>query len=269
MDRLLTTLAAGVMPILVIVLAVLAYRHNMKKWRSGIDAELQASLSQLGVGTHTWEPEDRPELFAGAVEVEARSHDAVPQPEAPLPDAESDFDGPSFPPDDQPPPSIPDFNQPLFDLIDAPSPEPSTPRAKGGNRAAEALPDFIDWLKAGLADRSLKINDSKAMVHSVDGTLFLVTPQLFQQCASLKISATDDSLDNDAEWRLLQKQFEKLKLHRKQHDGTNIWTCQARGPRKQSYLKGYLLQSPKTVIETLPPDNSFLSLSPDQGLAQR
>lgn len=53
MDRLLTTLAAGVMPILVIVLAVLAYRHNMKKWRSGIDAELQASLSQLGVGTHT------------------------------------------------------------------------------------------------------------------------------------------------------------------------------------------------------------------------
>lgn len=53
METLLKIFSAGVMPILAIVLAVLAYRHNMKKWRSKIDAELQTALSELGVDCFT------------------------------------------------------------------------------------------------------------------------------------------------------------------------------------------------------------------------
>lgn len=53
MDTLLTVFAAGVMPIMAIVLAVLVYRHNMKKWRSRIDAELQTALNNLGVFAYT------------------------------------------------------------------------------------------------------------------------------------------------------------------------------------------------------------------------
>lgn len=53
METLLNIFAAGVMPLLAIALVVLAYRHNMKKWRSKIDAELQAALSRLGVGAYT------------------------------------------------------------------------------------------------------------------------------------------------------------------------------------------------------------------------
>ena len=52
MDTLFTIFAAGVMPIMAIVLAVLAYRHNMKKWRSRIDAELQTALEKLGVSAY-------------------------------------------------------------------------------------------------------------------------------------------------------------------------------------------------------------------------
>ncbi|GAB7530269.1 hypothetical protein PS3A_26800 [Pseudomonas sp. 3A(2025)] len=53
MQTLLKIFATGVMPILAVALAVLAYRHNMKKWRSKIDAELQTALSGLGVGAYT------------------------------------------------------------------------------------------------------------------------------------------------------------------------------------------------------------------------
>lgn len=53
MEALLKIFAIGVMPILAIALAVLAYRHNMRKWRSKIDAELQAALSGLGVDGYT------------------------------------------------------------------------------------------------------------------------------------------------------------------------------------------------------------------------
>ncbi|WP_430303214.1 hypothetical protein [Pseudomonas sp. DC418] len=53
METLLKTLASGVTPLLAIALVFLAYRHNMKKWRSKIDAELQAALSGLGVDCYT------------------------------------------------------------------------------------------------------------------------------------------------------------------------------------------------------------------------
>ncbi|WP_109514340.1 hypothetical protein [Pseudomonas ovata] len=53
MHTLFTIFAAGVMPILAIALAILAYRHNMKKWRFRIDAELQAALNGQGIEAYT------------------------------------------------------------------------------------------------------------------------------------------------------------------------------------------------------------------------
>ncbi|KQQ68145.1 hypothetical protein ASF84_03150 [Pseudomonas sp. Leaf127] len=53
MDVLLTIFASGVMPILAIALVVWAYRHNLKKWRSTIDAQLQVALSGQGVDAYT------------------------------------------------------------------------------------------------------------------------------------------------------------------------------------------------------------------------
>ncbi len=43
------------------------------------------------------------------------------------------------------------------------------------------------------------------------------------------------------EWRWVQKQFEKLKIHKKRDNGLNIWICNVQGPRKKSTLKGYLI----------------------------
>ena len=61
-----------------------------------------------------------------------------------------------------------------------------------------------------------------------------------------------------ADWRWVQKQFERLRLHRKQNDGLNLWTCEVAGPSRR--LHGYLLTSPNTLFHETPPDNPYLRL---------
>jgi hypothetical protein len=63
------------------------------------------------------------------------------------------------------------------------------------------------------------------------------------------------------EWRWVQKQFEKLKVHRKRDNGLNIWACQVKGPRKKTTLKGYLIEDPKQLFELIPPDNPHLKIA--------
>jgi hypothetical protein len=120
---------------------------------------------------------------------------------------------------------------------------------------------FLDWVKAGILSHKLIINDSKAKIHTVRGTVFLVTPGLFQRYAQ-EFPGIAKSVDQEIEeWRWVQKQFEKLKVHRKRDNGLNIWACQVQGPRKRTTLKGYLIEDPKHFFELIPPDNPFLKIA--------
>jgi hypothetical protein len=58
----------------------------------------------------------------------------------------------------------------------------------------------------------------------------------------------------------MQKQFEKLKVHRKLSDGFNIWTCLIEGSRNKGKFKGYLLDNPELIFESLSPENPYLLL---------
>lgn len=58
----------------------------------------------------------------------------------------------------------------------------------------------------------------------------------------------------------MQKQVEKLGVHRKQANGLNIWTCEVTGPRKSRRLHGYLLSDPGEVFDEVPFDNPYLQL---------
>lgn len=120
---------------------------------------------------------------------------------------------------------------------------------------------FVEWLKKGIASRSIIINDTKALVHTVAGSAMLVTPGIFkryvlefphieQQAKAQQVNA----------WQLVQRSFEKQKLHQKTHKSLNIWTCDVVGPRKSKQLKGYLLQDPLTIFSVVPFDNISLSL---------
>lgn len=120
---------------------------------------------------------------------------------------------------------------------------------------------FITWLRHAILTRKILLNDAKALVHTVDDTIFLVSPGIFMRYAQEhpQISAYAPTQEIP-DWQWVQKQFEKSKLHRKQPDGLNIWTCEVTGPRKSRRLHGYLMESIQAVLDTPIPNNPFLTI---------
>lgn len=120
---------------------------------------------------------------------------------------------------------------------------------------------FFAWLQNGIQTRRLIINDAKALVHTVAGTVFLVSPGIFQRYAQAHPGvARLAEQEQQTEWTWVQKRFERLGLHRKQDNGLNIWTCEVTGPRKNRRLHGYLLVAGSMLFAEVPPDNPYLSM---------
>jgi integrating conjugative element relaxase (TIGR03760 family) len=106
---------------------------------------------------------------------------------------------------------------------------------------------FLAWLKDGLSAGRLQINNVKARIHTVPEGLLLVSPGIFR--------------DFDApNWAHTQQRFQKLKLHEKNVDGTNVYTYLVKGKRKTpSLLKGFLITNTKAVLGVdLPAPNKHL-----------
>ena len=162
---------------------------------------------------------------------------------------------------------------PLESRPDTSPSQPETPLADAGNedvtetltapprQKIELGQGFVDWLKEGIAARRIIINDTKALVHTVAGTAMLVTPGVFKRFVlefpALEAQAKTQELNA---WQLVQRSFEKLKLHRKTAKSLNIWTCNVVGPRSTKKLRGYLLNDPLTVFNEVPFDNVSLNL---------
>ncbi|MCQ4320691.1 MULTISPECIES: MobH family relaxase [Pseudomonadaceae] len=129
------------------------------------------------------------------------------------------------------------------------------------NSHVELGQGFVEWLKNSVASHTLVINDAKALVHTVAGTALLVTPGVFKRYVleHPQIERLAKAQQVTA-WQLVQRSFEKQKLHRKTDKSLNIWTCDVVGPRKSRQLKGYLLRDPRTIFTEVPFDNLSLSL---------
>ncbi|WP_162882924.1 MobH family relaxase [Pseudomonas amygdali] len=122
--------------------------------------------------------------------------------------------------------------------------------------------NFLTWLKGGVISHRIIINDAKARVHTVDGTAFLVSPDIFKRYALDHPDIGREAKERDLEaWQVVQRSFEKLKKHRKTGAGLNIWTCLVKGPRKSKQLRGYLLIEPTEVFSEVPYDNPVISLA--------
>ena len=115
---------------------------------------------------------------------------------------------------------------------------------------------FWQWLKMGLLDHSIIINDSKAPVHIVEGTYFLVSPSIFKRF-STKV------LNDEDQWKTVQRRFQKLGMHIKTQ-GRNIHTVSVEGPNKTRLLKGYLIKDPHQLSKKTPLDNRVLTLITSQ-----
>ncbi|MFG7103580.1 MobH family relaxase [Burkholderia pseudomallei] len=250
-----------------------------------------------------WDTGDRPSPFAGTVRVEQDADTASDTTgkttAATVAGKTSSSPATSLPPSSAPS-RAPDTIDALLDLLGGPAPTPAneagndpstSPRAIAdkdvptlpSNSIIEAQPStksspastlsggttpsgehFVAWLRDGIQTRRLIINDAKALVHTVAGTTFLVSPGIFQRYAQEHPEVTTlAKQEQKTEWVWVQKRFERLGVHRKQGSGLNIWTCEVTGPRKSRRLHGYLLEAPVVVFQEQHIDNPYLVLSYD------
>ena len=127
----------------------------------------------------------------------------------------------------------------------------------------------MQWLRNGIPSHRLIINDAKALVHTVAGTAFLVSPGVFQRYVrehpelDLMVGTKES-----AGWHWVQKEFERMHLHKKQRDGRNIWTCEVVGPRRRRHLHGYLLADSSALFDNALPDNPFLRLLTENSVSE-
>lgn len=101
---------------------------------------------------------------------------------------------------------------------------------------------FIKWIRLSLLNGNIELNTPQAKIHTVENMVFLVSPGIFKQYQIEKNG-------NEKDWKELQKEFQKLKLHKKlADDGLNIWKCKVVGPRKSQIIKGYLIPNPNIIL---------------------
>jgi integrating conjugative element relaxase (TIGR03760 family) len=227
-------------------------------WSATVDQEnWQQTFTFLRVQPALiWGSDERPALFNGTVNIAASEAANQPQP---IPEEiPAAADGASHPREGDCIESLLEMFEPEEQSLSEASPQPSpenllpTPGDPGQV--------FLRWVRDGIRSHKLIINDSKAKVHTVNGSAFLVTPGLFQRYAQEFPDIAPGAEQEGEAWRWVQRQFEKLKVHRKRPDGLNIWTCQVKGPRKSARLQGYLLEDPELLFGLLPPDNPYLSV---------
>lgn len=210
-----------------------------------------------------WADELRPDCFSGTIE---------PMTVNPLPTdgtSESAPDRPQAAPGEKqhaPDQLNQDFDylDDLMDMLHEPG-EVETGPSEGSLQSTTAPPKdaeglaFLEWLRQGVLSHRLVVNDSKAKIHTVDGTFFLVTPGIFKRYVAECLQCNTEDEKNVA-WRQLQRHFERLGIHKKRDNGQNIWVCRVNGPRNSSTLNGYLLRDANALNSAPLLDNPFISL---------
>lgn len=144
-----------------------------------------------------------------------------------------------------------------------PPPVVTTPTANTRTEPSADSPGqlFLHWLRDGLQQKRLALNDASALLHTVDGTLFLVSPGIFHRYLQEHPESTGPTKPEGlANWQRLQKQFERLGQHRKRPNDLNLWTCEVCGSRPGKRLHGYLLLEPQAVMSSITFDNPYLRL---------
>lgn len=120
---------------------------------------------------------------------------------------------------------------------------------------------FFNWLREGLGQGKIGVNSSDSYVHLIAGVVFLKTPSIFHQfMAENKDALLALEIKN---WREVQKQFEKLGLHRRQRNGVNMYRCRIRKPLNgdSSHLNGYLVPAHEFYgVLPVPADTSLLEI---------
>ncbi|WP_141677554.1 conjugal transfer nickase/helicase domain-containing protein [Gilliamella sp. wkB7] len=109
--------------------------------------------------------------------------------------------------------------------------------------------------------QKLIINEPQAQIHTVDDTIFIVTPGIFMRYVmefpQVQLVA---KTEKTPVWRYMQKAFEKLRYHKRKDDSYSIWTCALEGPKSTKKVHGYLFNDPTILIPDIVYNNPYLKI---------
>ncbi len=112
---------------------------------------------------------------------------------------------------------------------------------------------FLAWLKKGLIEKTILINDINAEVHIVEEGIFLLAPAIF------KTFLNKHNLSGESQHKNLSRRFARLRVHVKAGD-VNIHGYWAGGSNRVTKINGWLL--PFNVIYEndypIPKPNKFI-----------
>jgi hypothetical protein len=122
----------------------------------------------------------------------------------------------------------------------------------------------MEWLKAGLAQGTLRFNEIGAMVHFVNEGMLLVSPRIFQHFASVAGNegmnpAAAVSRENKDPAIDTQRQLLKANWHVRSEKGRGILTYHVlRGGKPGASIFGIVIAQPNRFVSPVPPANPHL-----------
>jgi hypothetical protein len=130
------------------------------------------------------------------------------------------------------------------------------------SRTAQALAeDFMQWLREGMATRTLQINTPQSALHFTDSGMVLVYPAIFQAYASACAApAIKGSATNAERIQAALNAVCDLGWHESGPFDSRLLHFELLQHRAEpAILKGVVIQSPQRFINPLPPPNPALS----------
>jgi len=101
---------------------------------------------------------------------------------------------------------------------------------------------FLDWIIAGIQDRSVDYNNPSARIHVVNEGVLLLSPGIFQDY--VRVHQLDEP------WESIQKQFLKLDLHERTAGCFNIHRYRVSGDTQSAPITALLLKDVGLLFKT-------------------
>ena len=148
---------------------------------------------------------------------------------------------------------------------------PSSARAEtsANSRESEVARSFITWLRQGIAEGAIRVNEPGALVHGVNEGMLLVSPRIFREFskqfrnANAAESVTPSS-DAEETVKWVQREVLRAGWHVRADRGVNIIAYQVmRRDRLVSRLSGVVLRDPTKFIDPAPALNPVLARAED------
>jgi len=105
----------------------------------------------------------------------------------------------------------------------------------------DQVTQFFEWLQEGIKKGSLKTNQAKARIHTVDEGVILITPGIFQDFAKTKDEENDD-------WTAIQQKVLKKNWHVRNDKGLNVVKYQVKGKNKETTMNAVLFNDVSKVF---------------------